>query len=152
MATGKSYALITPAQRPSGFPIAVDAPEGASQTFKAGTPVILTSGLVVAAGTNPATIFGFSERAGQNTTGATARLFRPGVNVPFTGTLSATLAATDRGVAVGITIDPGTSGQWFLDKAASTKQCHVVGWDSKWAIGDVNPEVQFVVDQAGIQF
>lgn len=154
MATGKAYMPITPARRTAGFPEAEDKPEGASQTYRAGVPVIISSNRVAEAGAGPAVVYGFSERAGQNGTAGqyTARVFKASQGVRFTASLTGTLPAAPIGTAVGLVKD-GTSGQWYLDSGAGTKQCHITAVDSHWVPGtDTNAEVEFVVDYNAIQY
>lgn len=110
------------------------AVEGSSVTYKAGAPVVFSSGKLVEC-TSPVTTaahptIGISMAAGLNVTTSPNVLYAPAYdNMVFQGYLQAssggnsvdthTLAQTDIGTTVNIAKD-GVSGLWFLDFTNTT--------------------------------
>lgn len=125
-------------------------PEAASVAAKKGAPVLLNaSGYLEECAAAPTVILGFIEAAGQNGTAAgdkTAQVYRALGN-QFRATLTGTLAQSDLGIACGL-IKDGTTSKWYLDRAAATKQCHIVKIPSSSTVGSTDQEVIFQVDTA----
>lgn len=129
-------------------PMLPDQVEGSSQTFNKGTPLVWSSGKIVAASANPTAIVGISAAAGQNVTTSPACLvvaIRPncifeitidgaasGGNAPGTGSLT----QANIGTTYGITKD-GTSGNWYLDtsKNAANQVCTLIGFQTNISNG-----------------
>jgi hypothetical protein len=134
-----------------------DFPEAATQTFKAGAPVVLSSGYLQECGADPALVMGIASRNGQN--GASAGLKRQTVilahpDVLFLGNLDngsagTASAATDIGKKYGIAKHGGT-GHWYVD-STDTSNTRVVIWDvwdgvingQQAAVGDTMHPVYF---------
>lgn len=127
-------------------------PEGASQTFKKGAPLIYTSGYLVEAAVDPvAGIVGFAEEDAHN---AAAGLYEIGVTpalpgVIFEGILTDesdaayTLAQTALGLQYALQKDTTTLA-WAIDSADTTLiSVRIV--ELVDAIGTVNPRVRFTV-------
>ena len=154
MATGKTYVAISPADRNAGVPRVKAAPEGSSQTYLKGTPVLLSGGYIVAGASIPQTIYGFARVAGQNgaSDGAkTASAYRAEAGKLFSGTLGTTLTDSHRGAKAMLSL---SASSWFLNiSTAASASYNVVieGWTSNWALGDTNPEVLFSVIPTKIQ-
>ena len=127
--------------------------EGASQTFKKGSPIIFTSGYAVTGGSNPGDIVGFAEEAGENNSTAGAKkvrvLLADGGQV-FEGTFAnngdaVALAQTDLGLDYGLTAQAVT-GLWYVDKnitAGANARVTIVGFRD--AVGTSNARVYFKV-------
>lgn len=108
-------------------------PEGQSQTFVTGAPVVVTGGFVVAAASPATAIFGFAMDSGSNTgsDGDTRVRVLPVsddvrlvANFLATGGTTNTLAAADLGASfeleLGSGIQPDGSDAWFVaDQAVS---------------------------------
>lgn len=107
-------------------------PEAASQTFKKGDPVILSSGKVAIAGNsanliNAATILGFAMEDASGTTDDPVKVLIPSDDTEFVGTLSngtagSTWAVTYAGVAYDLRLNSSiTSGALgvSVDRAAT---------------------------------
>lgn len=154
MAAGKSYIAITPGDRQSGIPRCKSAPEGSSQTYLKGAPVLLSGGYVVQGSSIPQTIYGFARVAGGNgaTDGAkSANLYRAEGGRLFSGTLGTTLTDSHRGAKAMLSL---SASSWFLNiSTAASASYNVVieGWTSNWALGDTFPEVLFSVLPTKIQ-
>jgi hypothetical protein len=113
-------------------------PEAATQTFKAGAPVVLQAGYLQECGANPPLIMGIASKDGQSGASAGAKaqvVFLAHPDTLFIGNLDASAAgtgvgaATDRGKMYGIT-KYASGGKWSVDTdkaAAATRR--VVIWD-----------------------
>lgn len=141
-------------------------PEGASQTFVAGAPVVVTSGLVVEAA-NPATaIAAFAMKAGQNTTGAFSKVVPVIDGVAFYANFLAAagadnvLAAADV-MGSGFDFGKGAYGAdgsviWVILDSAAAAAVKIVGLDTDQVVpnvqnnsyaevGDTNARVSAIV-------
>jgi len=138
-------------------------PEGASQTYPAGSPVVFTSGYVVEAANPVLAIMGFAIEAGHNTTaGAALAKFLPAYDgLIFYGNLLAssaadrTLVATDLGSSFRIAKDSNLLGTglpgWYIEATGTTTACKIVSFradlvvpnevNDRAAVGDTNPRV-----------
>jgi hypothetical protein len=137
--------------------------EGASQTYVAGAPVVITSGYIVE-GANPVTaIMGFAIEAGHNVAaGAALAKFLPAVdglifyaNLLASAAADRALVATDLGSSYRIAKDSNLLGTgsagWFIEATGTTTACKVVSFradlivpnevNDRAAVGDTNPRV-----------
>lgn len=146
-------------------------PEGASQTFPVGSPLIPASGLLVES-TSPLSttnkVYAIAMRAGQNTTGATAEvvLAVPGLllfaNLLGDAAADHTLVATNLGVKYdfhnGSAILADGGDAWYVAATTDEGIAQVVSLDSDYhphntpsntraVVGDVNPRVEVVFDE-----
>lgn len=139
-------------------------PEGASQTFPAGAPLKMASGLaVVFVAPSDADLAAFSLEAGHNTTGAEIEciLAYPGVEFEanFLGSAAAdnVLAAGDLGgagfdLAASSTLIGGASAGWYLADTTSSVSARICAFraqspepnvlQSQPAAGDTNARVR----------
>ena len=140
-------------------------PLAASQTFKAGAPIVGSAGTFQEAGAAPQSIVGFAtagaaEYAWKHDTFGTVK---PAVPVAladqeFRGTLASSASGSDGyevgpnpqsivGSAFGLVVDANT-GYWVLNKAVTTGNgaiAKVTGVDKEVQEGDFNPPVRFVI-------
>lgn len=139
-------------------------PEGATQTFIASAPVVVTSGLVVEAADPVAAVFGIAVRDGQNVaSGALAELIPIVDGLEFYANFLATgggdnvLAAADLNNANPFQVEKNTVGGniiWHAADASTTDACDMVSFDSdqqlanqvgsKVEAGDTNARCSFV--------
>ena len=137
-------------------------PLAAAQTFKAGAPIIATTGADTfqVAGTNPATLVGFATAGAAdyawkyNTIGNVA----PAVPVAladqeFRGSIASASSGTPTvianvsaiiGTTYGLVVDADT-GYWVLSSNPANKIVKVTGVDEQVQDGDGNIPVRFVV-------
>lgn len=113
-------------------------PEAASQTFKKGSPIVVSSGYAQEASDDSEVLYGIADEPGENGDSAGDKNVRVIPALPgylFEGVLgssSATehaLAATDIGAVYGFNKD-STNGGWYLDDqetAVGTVRARVVG-------------------------
>lgn len=129
--------------------------EKASQTFKRGTPIIITSGFGLTASAGPSTIWGIAAEDAHN--GATDGLYQIGYWTIAPGdlwyvSLKQALAQTDIGGNYGLVLD-ATTGFWYADTADTNDQVTVRGYPSGpggTAIGDLQSRVIVSIDSANI--
>lgn len=161
VSVGGASKTIQPARRQglNTTPI-YHGPEGATQTFKRGAPLIYSSGYLVIGASAPLdtddSIVGFATHDGRN--GATDGLYTAtyvpagGPHLVFIGLLidkvaeSHTLVATNLGLAYAIDVD--SSGYWYLDENNTTKPVARV-IELIDPVGTVNGRVAFIYDLAG---
>jgi len=137
-----------------------NGPEGATQTFKRGAPLVFTSGYLVE-GTGPIdtgdSIVGIANADAHNTTaGAKTMGYVPALqSIIFEGILSNSstsshaLVATDLGLVFALAKD-ATSLAWYVDFFNTTNPCAVI-IELVDPIGTVDGRVRFViVDDATI--
>jgi len=124
--------------------------EGATQTFKKGAPLVVSSGYLIEASADPTEIFGIAEEDGENASAGvkSTRFMRPTPGNTFEGTFSnggtaVALAQTDLGVDYGITKDD-TTGFWYVDKAKTTTSARVTIVGFRDAVGATDARVFFV--------
>jgi hypothetical protein len=100
----------------------MEAPEGASQTFKKGAILVASSGNLVEGGTNPSALVGIADRDGQNASAGVKKVqFTPLVEgILFEASLDSAGAlgtyvslATDLFAEYGVTKD--AAGIWYID-------------------------------------
>jgi hypothetical protein len=124
------------------LPLIPDQVEGASQTFKKGTPLVWSSGLLVAAGTTPTSgLVGISCAAGQNVTTSPACQIIPFLKslifeITIDGTLSSSnapgtgsLTQANVGTTYAITKD-AASGLFYLVTSGGTAVCTLLGFQT----------------------
>jgi hypothetical protein len=155
--TGKTFVPITPAELPfGGAPELYEYPEGSSQTGSVGAPVAFTSGYIKEAAANATLIFGFLEKAGQNTAAdgdKKARVFRAAPQRRFTGSLDT--ASFTQAMIGSVCNLVESANTWYLDTStsiSSVAQCVIVGLAKSFAVGDADPEVIFIVEDSKIQY
>ncbi len=142
-------------------------PEGATQTYVAGAPVVLTAGFIVEAA-NPATsMLGIAIEAGHNAAaGAKLAKFLPAIDglIFYANLLAASaadraLVATDLGTSYRIAKDANLLGTgkpgWYIEATGTSTACKVVSFradlivpnenDDRAAVGDTNPRVGAIV-------
>lgn len=149
----KPAKLHYPATKPT-----VSLPEGTTQTFKKGTPVIFASGYITAAGTGPSVIFGISAEDAHNTAGDGLKnvlVYPIDSNDIWEFSWQATddtFVITDYGTSYGLIIDPGSTGYWVVDQDAAGDQVIVIGepFIANGALGD-SERVYVKFDEANIQ-
>lgn len=142
----------------NGVPL-FNGPEGASQTYKRGAPLIYTSGYLVVAGSAPIdtgdVVVGFATQDGRNgTAGQYTATYVPVIpSAIFTGVLSNkstsshTLVQTNLGVAYALDVD-ATSLAWYIDVNNTTNPvCRIVGFQDP--VGTVDAVVFFMYLAAG---
>jgi hypothetical protein len=137
-------------------------PEGASQTFPAGSPLAFSSGLlVVFVAPTTALLAAFTEEVGHNTTGArtTCVLAVPGVEIEanFLGAAAAdnVIAAADMGGKFDLlsssTLIGGASAGWYISDATADPSVRLSAFaplreanrlESVGATGDTNCRVR----------
>lgn len=150
MATGKSFANIGVGEQDGYTQLACyDLKEASSQTYTLGAPLIRSAGYIKEAGANPATVYGFGVRPGQNGASDGAKNAKVAKALPgrrFTGTLSVTsLAEAMIGSSVNLV---AASSTWYLNTAtsiSSAAQCKIEGPAPRFTYGDSMPEVVFTV-------
>ena len=134
-------------------------PEGGSQTYKRGAPLIYTSGYLVVAASAPIdtgdSIVGFANEDGHNGTAGVytaTYVVAGGPHMTFIGLLidkvaeTHTLVQTNLGLAYAIDVD--SSGYWYLDENNTTNPvARVVKLLDP--VGTVNGRVEFVYDLGG---
>lgn len=134
-------------------------PEGASQTFKKGAPLIYSSGYLIIAASAPIdtgdAIVGFSTEPGHNGSAGqydVTYAVAGGPHVTFIGLLidkvaeSHVLAQTDLGAAYAIDVD--ANGYWYLDENNTTNPvARIIKLIDP--VGTTNGRVEFVYDLAG---
>lgn len=108
--------------------VAEELPEGASQTFPDGSPVVITSGYVVVAASTVTSVFGIASGAGHNTTAgaSTAKVFPIygttliEANFLASGAADQAIAQTDLGTkydwVYGATCLAGSLPGWYIAK------------------------------------
>ncbi len=113
-------------------------PEGASQTFLAASPIVLSSGLWVVGSDPITTVEGFAMEDGHNTTGATIKFVPAAVwagihlfgNFLSTAAADNVLATADLGGKVNINYEAagGSGGEaiWHLGDSASNPGARIV--------------------------
>jgi hypothetical protein len=156
---------FTPVKPLTGLSLAREAfAEAASQTYKAGAPVVLASGLLQECGTDPILIMGIAAGEGKNVAAAAAKqtVYLAHPDTLFKGNLddgSGTRATvqSDLGKFFGIAKDSG-SGKWYVDSTElSNKRVIIWGfWDGvqdgvQAAIGDTLGHVYFQFGHAYFQ-
>lgn len=144
-------------------------PEAASQTFVTGAPVVFASGLI-AEGAAPVTaLWGFSQEAGHNTTGAKVKVCPAFHGLRFFANFLATgdaggdnaIAAADLDAAgfeiYKAAVGPSSSVIWFVQDDATAKAAKMASLQSDIvlpnviipygivSVGDVNARVQWTV-------
>lgn len=141
-------------------------PEGASQTWVAGAPIVMTSGLATEAADPVTALYAFALEAGQNTTGAKTKILPVVDGVAFYGNFLAsggadnTLAAADLDAA-GFRIAKGAYGDagqviWFIEDTGTTTACKITSFETDQhlpnivnntyaAVGDTNARVTAIV-------
>jgi hypothetical protein len=149
-------------------------PEGASQTFPAGAPLVWSSGLLIEDASPvalDATVVGFARRAGQNlASGGISeyiaavpglRFFANFLNDTNPDSTTNALAAADLGTAfemqkdTGITEDGGAAA-WHVADATTTAAARMVSFESDYvpsnaanargaAVADLNARVSFIL-------
>ncbi len=135
--------------RPYRGPIRVfNRPEGASQTFRYGTPVIFSStsgheNEVLTAGTDPTYVVGVTSQAASGTQGTSLPVWSAEPDVEFIGRVQdgGTLAYTNVGTAYGIVYD-ATNTIWRVDLSETTTTSVIVTALVD-AVGDINGNVAF---------
>lgn len=112
-------------------PVIEDHIEGATQTYPAGSPVVLTGGYIVAAASPATDIYGFAVEAGHNVAAGAAKCHVIRVteahevvaNLLEGGAANHTIAITDIGSPVDLIYDAnllGTGlGGWYFDTPAA---------------------------------
>lgn len=131
--------------------------EKASQTFKRGALIIVTSGYALEASAAPATIAYIAAEDAHN--GATDGLYQIGVWTIAPGDLwyishKQALAQTDLGGNYGLVRDSAT-GFWYSDSADTNDQVTMRSYPSGpggSAIGDLQSRAIFSIDSANIAF
>jgi hypothetical protein len=127
-------------------------PEAASQSFKAGHLVILSSGKVTKAASDPAanTILGIAAQAATGTTDSPIGVYVADVTSEYIAHVeaSAVTAVTDIGVGYGIVLD-GTYDVFRVDKSDTTNK-KVVITEILDAVGDTNGRVVFHFQAAAL--
>lgn len=157
MAIGTIKAFVAGPNRGTSAHPSTEDFEGATQTFKKGSPLVASGGYLIEATsplTTPASLVGIADEPGENNAAAGVKKVRY-MPLPegavFEGTLqdgglTTTLVATDKFTSVSIVKDTGT-GKWYLDRdtaAATDGVAHIVGF--KDAVGATDPVVYFQVD------
>lgn len=126
-------------------------PEAASQTFKKGEPVYLSSGYVTACSTDPSSILGFAAADGSNTTAGAVET--PvwianedtyfAANVYHTSAPSAITAIAELATSYGIV---EVSDKWHIDLSdTSNTRVQVKFLDERDTVGDTYGRVWFKV-------
>lgn len=95
----------------------VHVPEGATQTFKKGDALVMSSGKVVIA-TSDQTIFGVAAQDATGTTSSSVAVYLADPATLFTGQVDTTSAASQIGLKYGLNI--GTAGSMSIDIADTT--------------------------------
>lgn len=113
-------------------------PEGASQTFKDGAPLVFSSGLLVEASGTVQLVDAFALEDGHNTTGSKIKVLPavPGVhaygNLLTTGAADNVLATADLGGKVQLLYDAtagiGSTPIWFFGDSSSTPAFKIVSF------------------------
>jgi len=128
-------------------------PEAASQTFKKGSPIVVSSGYAQESADDSEVLFGIADQPGQNGSSNGAKNTRIVPALPsyvFEGLLGSssatahTLAAANIGSVYGFSKD-GTNGGWYLDDqetTVGTVRARVVGF--KDPVGTSEGRVYFV--------
>lgn len=137
----------------------ISQPEAASQTFKAGTPVIYdAAGRIAAAGAAPAVVAGIALSDGQNgTAGQYNTVFYPlRANEQWQITLLETLAQIQLGLSTGDVglVKDATTGLWYASTADAGAQARVVDFLSGpagYSIGDTKATVYISFHAAKLQ-
>lgn len=152
--TGKTAIAVTPAK---GRRVRVATfPEHSTQSGKKGQPARISAGYLSAITGNITNLIGFYRNAPQ--TGAsdgakTASVYLAEADTPYVATYLGTLSESVRGLRVNISVD--SAGATWLKRdtdSSSAAYANVIGWDTtRWAAGDVNPEVTFTILNTGIQ-
>lgn len=132
--------------------------QAAAQTYKAGAPLLLSTGKVQETGTDPAAILGFAmaDAADNSWENDAFNLVNPTATVAladieFRGTFKGTFAAADVGSKFGL-VEDGTSGFWVVDRSDTTNtRVIITGTDDGVAVGDIDVPVTFVVLSANRQ-
>lgn len=124
--------------------------EAATQSWKAGAPIIFTSGgsTVEIGGADPSSIIGIAAHNASGTTNATCRVYPAVPGAVFQGVLGGssnphTLAQADVGDVFGIVA--AASGAWHLDAddtAVANVRARVIGLVD--AVGTTDGEVLFI--------
>jgi enamine deaminase RidA (YjgF/YER057c/UK114 family) len=111
-----------------GLP-SIELPEGATQTFKAGAPVVFVAGYIAECGADPVMVTGLATKDGQNKAVGVAKqdIILAHSATLFLGNLEGVSAAADRGASFGLAKD-ATSGKWYVDKADTTAK-RVTVWE-----------------------
>lgn len=145
---------FSPQQSRAGIPEVHYGPEKSGMTWKKGAVIVRdANGFFAEAGAAPATFFGFAVEEGQNlaTDGAKqCGVYRPRPGERFEGVLLATYAITQLGENYGL-VKNGTTGYWEIEDSDVADQVTVCSVSSQVKVGDVNPIVDFTVDQANLQ-
>lgn len=161
VSVGGRTKTISPSRRQGLYTTPLyNGPEGASQTFKKGAPLVFSSGYLVVAPSAPIdtddAIVGFAAQDGHNdSTDGTHQMpyyVAGGPHLIFEGVLidkvaeTHALVATNLGLAYAIDVD--ADGYWYLDENNTTKPVARIV-EIVDAIGTSNGRVRFVYDLAG---
>lgn len=148
-----AYQAIGPGRSQAGHAKVYALPEAATQTLKAGAPVLRNAaGFMEECAADPTLLWGFAAEDGHN--GATAglyklRVYRADQGVEFDGVAKGTLTQTMFGEARGLLKD--ASGIWTLDIAETTvDQCMIQDISSRGSLA-ADQVVEFVVLTPHIQ-
>lgn len=154
MATGKTFAQISPGKLVAGQPEVVYVSEKSEQNFFRGAPVVRTGGYAVEMAANGVLLYGFAAEAARS--GSADGVYdtaiypiRFGRN--FVGSLKATLTQAMIGSVANLVESAST---WYLDTStsiSSVAQCVIEGVAEGFAVGDTNPLVYFTVIQADVE-
>ena len=118
-----------------------EIPEGATQTYPAPAPVVLTAGLIVQAADPATAIFGFAVEAGANTTGGVTRVVPAVAGLSFFSNFLTAAGATNTLAAadLGITRDLHTSdvlpptpltAVWHAADATAADSIRIIAFES----------------------
>jgi hypothetical protein len=152
--------MFHPVKRLDGYTFR-DIPYAAGETFPAGALVLRdANGEIAECGVDPALIAGVATAAVADYAwkADTFNTVAPSVPIAtadqeFRGTMVGIWAAANLGASYGVTANAVT-GEWEIDQAkvaAADLRVQIVGVDDDVAVGDVNPQVRFVILTANRQ-
>jgi hypothetical protein len=126
-----------------GPPYTRTYPEAASQSFKRGDFVLLSSGKVTICGSDPAAVLGVAAQDASGVTDTPVKVYIADKSTVFVGNLSSAIVSTVAlvGVRYGTLLESGIFTVNTADTTGPTVT--IIGLDGRDAVGDTNARVHF---------
>ena len=149
--TGPTFSRIKPMSVAAGMPRVERLPEGSSNTFIIGAPIVESGGYLDQMATNGSELLGFALKDGGNTAadGGTKSQLALARGQEFVGSFDGVLNATDLGAAYPLLYSAST---WYIGTNTDLTNTVTIRRPALgYAVGDTDPLVIFTVLDAAIQ-